>query len=303
MAGMTESCSVCGHSFEMQFRYQMEERDGGFMFFCSQDCHAKVVSGELEGGVNCAACSKRFTVELVSQVLRIRNERVYACSEPCRGQLMAEAGGARLGAIHASAAVPVPVPVPAPGPAPEPPPTPAPAPRWHFDGGASFIGSLGLLPGFGAGVYAGGLLEPPSFVPLQGFGAVWLDTTEQAGGPGRATFSAAFVGAGICPLRWRSDLVRAYACANGHVGMITSRGEGFDLPKTTERRLHTAGALEGRLSLRVVGPLALRAGVSAAVPLARDSFVYRRADGAIAEVFRMSPVVLLADLGFGVVLP
>lgn len=110
MAGMTESCSVCSKGFEVQFRYQMEERDGGFMFFCSQDCHGKAVRGELDGGVNCAACSKRFAVELVSQVLRLKGERVYACSEPCRTQLLAEAGGARLGAMsavesHAAAAV------------------------------------------------------------------------------------------------------------------------------------------------------------------------------------------------------
>ena len=103
---MTESCSVCRRAFEVQFRYQMEERDGGFMFFCSQDCHGKAVRGELEGGVNCAACSKRFTVELVSQVLRVKGERTYACSEPCRTQLLAEAGGLRLGALSA---VPQPV--------------------------------------------------------------------------------------------------------------------------------------------------------------------------------------------------
>ncbi|MFO0669350.1 MAG: ParA family protein [Polyangiaceae bacterium] len=140
MAAMTESCSVCGKGFEVQFRYQMEERDGGFMFFCSQDCHGKVVSGELDGGVNCAACSKRFTVELVSQVLRIKGERVYACSDPCRTQLLAEAGGARLGAmsaIHApapTAPVAAPTLTTAPAPtlasviataAPAPAPTPA----------------------------------------------------------------------------------------------------------------------------------------------------------------------------------
>ena len=35
MAGMCEACSVCGSSFEMQFRYQMEEKDGAFAFYCS----------------------------------------------------------------------------------------------------------------------------------------------------------------------------------------------------------------------------------------------------------------------------
>ncbi len=101
MAAMEEGCSVCGRTFEVQFRYQMEERDGGFAFYCSQDCHGKAVRGETSGGATCDACSKRFAVELVSQVVRVQGQRRYACSDPCRTQLLAEAGGARLGAMMA----------------------------------------------------------------------------------------------------------------------------------------------------------------------------------------------------------
>jgi chromosome partitioning protein len=102
MAGMSESCSVCGKGFDVQFRYQMEERDGGFAFFCSQECHAKNVRGDANGGVTCDGCSKRFVVELVSQVLRVQNTRKYACSDGCRHQLLAEAGGAKLNAFVAA---------------------------------------------------------------------------------------------------------------------------------------------------------------------------------------------------------
>ncbi len=111
MAGMTESCSICTRQFDVQFRYQMEERDGGFSFFCSQTCHGKAVSGESEGGVSCTACMKRFTVELVSQVVRVKGERAYACSDACRTQLVAEAGGARLGALTTPVAPPIASPV------------------------------------------------------------------------------------------------------------------------------------------------------------------------------------------------
>ncbi|WP_394839726.1 ParA family protein [Pendulispora rubella] len=104
MAAMTESCSICTKRFDVQFRYQMEEREGGFAFYCSQSCHDRGVRGEGSGGAVCKACSKRFSVELVSQVLRIRGERTYACSEPCRAQLLAEANGARLGAMAAAEA-------------------------------------------------------------------------------------------------------------------------------------------------------------------------------------------------------
>jgi len=104
MAAMTESCSICTKRFDVQFRYQMEEREGGFSFYCSQTCYDRQLRGEGAGGVVCKACSKRFSVELVSQVLRVRGERTYACSDACRTQLLAEANGARLGAMAAAEA-------------------------------------------------------------------------------------------------------------------------------------------------------------------------------------------------------
>jgi chromosome partitioning protein len=119
MAAMTEGCSVCAKRFEVQFRYQMEERDGGFAFFCSHECHQKAVSGEATGGAVCHACQKRFYVELVSQVVRVRGELRHACSEDCRKQILAEAGGARLGLI-APAAPPPPPSAPCLTPAPAP---------------------------------------------------------------------------------------------------------------------------------------------------------------------------------------
>jgi chromosome partitioning protein len=128
MAGMTESCSVCGARFDVQFRYQMEERDGGFAFYCSQDCHGKAVRGETTGGATCSACRKRFRVELVSQVVRVRGELRHACSDECRRQVLAEAGGARLGTIAAAQHPPMTLagadlsPTrPAPAPAPDAP--------------------------------------------------------------------------------------------------------------------------------------------------------------------------------------
>jgi chromosome partitioning protein len=124
MGGMTESCSVCGAGFEVQFRYQMEERDGGFAFFCSQDCHGKAVRGETTGGATCSACQKRFYVELVSQVVRVRGELRHACSDDCRRQILAEAGGARLGALPPPPSAPPPEHIVAPAPAPAHTPAP-----------------------------------------------------------------------------------------------------------------------------------------------------------------------------------
>jgi chromosome partitioning protein len=124
MAGMNESCSVCGKSFDVQFRYQMEERDGGFSFFCSTACHGKTVRGEVDGGAVCDACGKRFAVDLVSQVVRVKGQRKYACSDPCRTQVVAEAGGAKLASFLAPPPVPAATPVAAPSPTAPPAATP-----------------------------------------------------------------------------------------------------------------------------------------------------------------------------------
>ncbi len=97
MARMTESCSVCGAVFEVQFRYQMEERDGGFSFYCSQKCLETSQTAGGDGLVTCDACGKRFRVQLVSQVLYVDNRRKYACSASCRSQLVDESRGVRLG--------------------------------------------------------------------------------------------------------------------------------------------------------------------------------------------------------------
>ncbi|MDI1476102.1 ParA family protein [Polyangium sp. y55x31] len=104
MAGIRESCSVCGSEFDVQFRYQMEERDGGFSFYCSQKCLEKSqLGGEGQGDklATCDACAKRFQPELASQVMYLNGRRTYACSMPCRTQLQREASGVRLGEIAA----------------------------------------------------------------------------------------------------------------------------------------------------------------------------------------------------------
>jgi chromosome partitioning protein len=150
MAGMSETCTVCGRGFEVQFRYQMEERDNAFSFFCSQACHGKSLRGETTSGVVCDCCNKRFMVELVSQVVRIKGEARYACSEDCRSQLLAEAGGLRLGGATSA-----PAPVTASAPArPAPPPStssiaarPAPAPAAEVAERSSRVTALRSIAG------------------------------------------------------------------------------------------------------------------------------------------------------------
>jgi chromosome partitioning protein len=102
VAAIQETCSVCGAGFDVVFRYQMEERDDAFVFFCSQECLGKSQSA----AVTCEACMKRFAVQLASQVFYAGGRRRYACSMPCRTQLQREEQGVRLGEIAAPAEEP-----------------------------------------------------------------------------------------------------------------------------------------------------------------------------------------------------
>jgi len=107
VAGISESCSVCSSNFEVQFSYQMEERDGGFSFYCSQRCLDTSQRAGSDGGktgATCDACAKRFNPDLVSQVLYVERRRRYACSPACRSQIVREANGLRLGDIASPAA-------------------------------------------------------------------------------------------------------------------------------------------------------------------------------------------------------
>lgn len=115
MSAITEHCSVCENEFDVTFRYQMEERDGGFVFFCSQDClgRSQAQADEGDEGAVCHGCAKRFRVSLASQVFYAGGRRRYACSMSCRSQLVREAEGLRLGEIAGGATRAVPATAPA----------------------------------------------------------------------------------------------------------------------------------------------------------------------------------------------
>ena len=134
MSGIRKTCSVCGNSFEPQFRYQMEERvetgpDGRpaarFAFYCSQRCLDQSHVDGADGSVTCDACAASFQVELASQVVFAGGRRRYACSFDCRAQVLGEARGLRL--VDAIARPNIDPPEVEPEPPrdtlPEPPPT------------------------------------------------------------------------------------------------------------------------------------------------------------------------------------
>lgn len=117
MSESLQTCSVCAKGFVAQFTYQSElarAADGSTQthYFCSQRCLGH--SHQAQSSVHCDACQGEFTVSRGSQVLYLRAKRHYACSEICRGQLLADERARAGGQSQVSVAVrPVPAPVPA----------------------------------------------------------------------------------------------------------------------------------------------------------------------------------------------
>jgi hypothetical protein len=207
---------------------------------------------------------------------------------------------------------PVPVPVPAlplpPAPAPPPPPPPPPrAPKpadpWLFEGSAAFVTALGLQPQPSLGVGVNAILEPPRFVPLEGFGAIFFDSTASGDNGSTMTLDVAYVGSGLCPLRWRGQALHLFACVESHVGLTRARSSGFASSPTEAFRPTVDSALSGRATLRIGGPFALRAGVAAVLPWLRYRYTYERDDGSRGTTFLASPVAAVIDVGVGLALP
>ncbi len=134
MADIRETCSVCRRTFAVVFRYQMEERAGSFVYFCSQTClEESHSSGQASEDASCDACATRFRLALASQVFYLGGRRRYACSMGCRAQLAREAEGVRLGEIAGQAtlseAAPVTPKAPSPSRRHDDPPTDATLPQ------------------------------------------------------------------------------------------------------------------------------------------------------------------------------
>jgi hypothetical protein len=198
----------------------------------------------------------------------------------------------------------VPVPVPA-APSPDlPPPQPARAPDpWLFEASAAFVTALGLQPKASLGVGVNAILEPPRFVPLEGFSAILFDSTAATDATTYVTLNVAYVGSGLCPLRWRGRSLHLFACIESHLGLTRARTGGFASSPTEDFRPLVDSALSGRATVRLGGPFALRAGVSAVLPLLRYRYTLQRDDGSRATAFAASPVAAVLDIGLGLALP
>ncbi|WP_044986457.1 hypothetical protein [Sorangium cellulosum] len=210
-------------------------------------------------------------------------------------------------------AVPAPPPAQPPAPAPSqpqvivqrilipvPPPAPPPPAPWRVEIGAGPLFGLGLLPSPGVAAALRARLTPPGSWSFEVGGAVWFPNEATTGASStRFSWGEGFVSA--CPVSLGSA-TRLSACAGARLGALRVGGLGFGVDRADER-LTAGGALDVRLTRRLVGPLTAGGGLGLIVPLVRDTFFYVDAQGRDREIFQMAPLAGTADVLLGVDFP
>ncbi|WP_437330831.1 hypothetical protein [Sorangium sp. So ce381] len=226
------------------------------------------------------------------------------------GSPAASAGGGAPGAAERPAPLPPaerPAPLPptakAAAPLPACPPAPAaPSAAWRVGGAVEAVGGLGLVPGpAGVGVGVRAHATPPRGPGFELGGALWASPDVREA-PGSPAFSLAYGRLSVCPIEIARGGTALSGCAGAMLGSL--RVEGLAVPsRFRHERLVLDLSLDTRVRRRFVGPLFGAVGLGIAVPIVQDVYFYTDAAGARREIFQVSPVSALLDLGLGLELP
>ncbi|WP_437307147.1 hypothetical protein [Sorangium sp. So ce388] len=219
------------------------------------------------------------------------------------GSPAASAGGGASGAGAPVRPAPLPPAAPAAAALPACPPAPAaPSASWRVGGAVEAVGGLGLLPGpasLGIGVRAHA--TPPSGPGFELGGVLWASPNVRDA-PGSPAFSLAYGSLSVCPI----EIARGGTALSGCVGAMLGslRVEGSAVPsRFRHERLVFDLSLDTRARRRLVGPLFGAVGLGIAVPTVQDVYFYTDASGARHDIFKVSPVSAILDLGLGLELP
>ncbi len=133
-------------------------------------------------------------------------------------------------------------------------------------------------------------------------GVTWVDAKTQAGTKG-ANISLSYALAGLCPLGWNPGRARLRACADVELGAI--RADGFDFPPLARNgeSFVAQGELEGRLGVRLAGPLTAELGLGFIVPFNRADFFYLDASEKRQDLYKVAAVAGIVDAALGVAFP
>jgi hypothetical protein len=180
-----------------------------------------------------------------------------------------------------------------PKPAPASPEAP-PAEPWAVYSGLLGAMSVGELPTVAGGTGLRVEFAAPRVLSF-GFGTTaWPRSVAHGEGDERARFAAVEGAVFLCPRVLERPRFVLSPCAGTRVGFVYVVGSGFDEDVSTARPRWLGDAeLGGRV--RLGGPVWLRIGIGASVPLVRDTFLARDGDQS-REIHRAWPVVPTASM-------
>lgn len=151
--------------------------------------------------------------------------------------------------------------------------------------------AVGMLPGaaFGFGLSSEVNVAPVWPITLSTHG--WPVSRAIEDGSGGRLW-AWTIGAALCPIAASDRAWALFACAGVTGGSIDSTGTQLDVAKSTTRAYVQAEARLG-FRFRIAGPLFGATEAGAAVPFARDTYSFTRADGSTDPVFQTAAVIPL----------
>jgi hypothetical protein len=194
--------------------------------------------------------------------------------------------------------VPPPEPPSAVPPKPEPQPEPSEAPAssgWTVFVGVGAAASYRDLPTFSAGPALRTEFASPRVVSFGLAAAGWPRAIARVDGGGSARFAAFDAGVFVCPRILDRPQFGLLSCVTGRAGFVSAVGEDLAVPggATRPRALVDLG-----LATRVLlgGPVWLRIGLDASIPIVRDEFEVLSAAGDPVTVHRSWPVLPTAQV-------
>jgi hypothetical protein len=172
----------------------------------------------------------------------------------------------------------------------------------HWELSAAFMTTLGFQPVVGLGVAPAFVIELPHLFGLLAEGGVAVKSSVEAESGGYTAEAAFMHGAlAICPLIAHHERLSALGCAGWLAGGFISNGEGFE-QNHENTAVITGPWIEGRFSVRIVGPVGLMTSVGAVVPVTHVELYYSSPAGE-ESLYKTWPVAGIADIGVNVRVP
>lgn len=197
-----------------------------------------------------------------------------------------------------ASAPPPPPPTETAAPPPPPPSTPPERDRWRVGAAANIATSIGIAPHPTLGAGANWtLLFPKVPLALRGAADVFYPTTAIAnvsaqGTTARATYDLVMIQGALCPLL-RDATLDVLLCGGTQIGGLRARDVSGGVKEETLPVVNLT--VEGRLAIRMFGPLEMSGGVGGVLPLTHGKSTYGN-----ETLHEVSPFAFQADVGVGV---